>query len=381
MLYIHIPFCRQACYYCDFHFSTSLRNRNEFLSALKKEILLQKNYFISEPRTLNSELQTIYFGGGTPSVLSQREIMEIFETLSKYFTIRGDAEITLEANPDDCLKEKLTTLAHTPVNRLSIGIQSFSDEDLNFLHRIHNSNQAIQSVKNAREAGFENISVDLIYGIPTLTDEQWKKNIETTFALNIPHVSCYALTVEKKTALFSFIKKKKIPPVDEEKTVRQFELLMDEMEKNGFMQYEISNFCKKGFYSKHNSGYWTGEKYLGLGPSAHSYNGEDRQWNISSNAAYIQSLKKGIIPSEKETLTEMQKFNEYILLSLRTMWGINLQVVQEKTRRDAISYSRFMETTEKFVKEDYLQREESRICLTRKGKLFADRIAQELALE
>jgi oxygen-independent coproporphyrinogen-3 oxidase len=367
-IYIHIPFCRQACYYCNFHFSTSLKNKKEFLAALKKEIELQKDYL----QTKN--ISTVYLGGGTPSLLSKEEILEIFDSLSKYFFIGQDAEITLEANPDDLSKEKLSALAQTPVNRLSIGIQSFSAHDLKFLNRIHSAKDGIEAVKNAREAGFKNISIDLIYGIPTLTNEQWKKNIHTALALDVQHISCYALTVEEKTALYSYIKKKTVEAPDEERIVQQFEILMDEMEKNNFIHYEISNFCREGFYSKHNTSYWKGEKYLGLGPSAHSYDGKSRQWNVSSNAVYIQSIKKGIVPFEKELLTETQKLNEYILTSLRTMWGMDMREINGRWQFT----NQHQKIIEKMIEENFLKKDDSLIFLTRKGKLFADKVTREL---
>jgi oxygen-independent coproporphyrinogen-3 oxidase len=369
-IYIHIPFCRQACHYCDFHFSTSLKNKKDFLDALKKEIYLQKDYF----QTKN--ISTVYFGGGTPSVLSGGEINRIVDELSNYFFIDKDAEITLEANPDDLSKEKLKELSRTPVNRLSIGIQSFRNEDLKFLNRIHDSSAAIRSVKDAQETGFKNITIDLIYGIQTLTNEQWKKNIQTAFSLDVPHVSCYSLTVEPRTALASFIQKGKMQNVDPKKSAEQFELLMNEMSKNDFIHYEISNFCKEDFYSKHNSSYWKGVHYLGLGPSAHSYDGHSRQWNGSSNSSYINSIQKNILPFEKEILTESQKYNEYLLTSLRTIWGTDLDVIRN---RFPLSYFSHLSTEmEKFLVQKLLKQVGEKIFLTAKGKLFSDKIASDL---
>ena len=368
-IYIHIPFCRQACHYCDFHFSTSLRNKKEFLAGLKTEIALQKNYFADG-------VNTIYFGGGTPSVLSKDEIRDIFNELSKHFSIKADAEITLEANPEDLSREKLKELSQTPVNRLSIGIQSFSDWDLKFLNRIHSANDAIDSVVNAQAVGFKNISIDLIYGIQTLTNEQWKKNLDIAFKMNVPHISCYSLTVEPKTILDSFIRKGKIKNVDSEKSAEQFGVLMDEMQKNNFIQYEISNFCKDGFYSKHNSNYWKGVKYLGLGPAAHSYNGESRQWNVKSNAAYINSIQKNKIQFEVELLTDEQKYNEYILTSLRTIWGADIKSVEERFSSEINSH--FSSSSLMAQKNNFLKRVDGKLFLTTKGKLFADKIASDL---
>lgn len=373
-IYIHIPFCRQACHYCDFHFSTSLKNKDAFLYSLKKEIVVRKSYL-----GIGSEaekIESVYFGGGTPSILSQKELLAVFDVLNGNFQIEANAEITLEANPDDLSKEKIKELSNTPVNRLSVGIQSFSDEDLRFLNRIHTSSDAISSVKNLQDAGFSNITIDLIYGIQTLTDLQWRKNIEKALSLDIQHISSYCLTVEPKTALYKFISSGKIKNIDDEKGAAQFEIFMNEMEENGFIQYEISNFGKKGFFSKHNSSYWMGKKYLGLGPSAHSYNGDSRQWNISSNAAYIQSISTGKDFFEIEALTPVQKFNEYIMTSLRTMWGIDLDFVK-KTFSDKITSSLLIEL-DKARQKGFVTDSNHAIILTRKGKFFADKVAGDL---
>ncbi|MEK6615307.1 MAG: radical SAM family heme chaperone HemW [Bacteroidota bacterium] len=369
-IYIHIPFCRQACYYCDFHFSTSLKNKKDFLDALKKEIFLQKDYFETK------NISTVYFGGGTPSLLSKEEILGIVDELSKYFLIAPDAEITLEANPDDLSKEKLKELSQTPINRLSIGIQSFSDVDLKFLHRIHTSKEAIASVKNAQEVGFNNITIDLIYGIQSLTNKQWKKNIEQALALNVPHLSCYSLTVEPRTALHSFIRKGKIKNIDSKKSAEQFEILMDKMQENKFIHYEISNFCKEKFYSKHNSNYWKGVHYLGLGPSAHSYNGDSRQWNVSGNAAYIKSITNRKVPFEKEVVSEHQKYNEYILTSLRTIWGTDCNFIKKNFSQKLLSH--LEKEVKIFLDKKMLSQADEKIFLTQKGKLFADKIASDL---
>ncbi|MBI4947134.1 MAG: radical SAM family heme chaperone HemW [Bacteroidetes bacterium] len=387
-IYIHIPFCRQACHYCDFHFSTSLKSKQAFLNALKKEIYLQKDYLTPDPspagdKRMIEAVNTIYFGGGTPSVLSGDEIKQIVDELSKYFSIDKDAEITLEANPDDLSKEKLKELSQTPINRLSIGIQSFRDEDLKFLNRIHDSSDAIQSVKEAQEAGFKNITIDLIYGIQTLTNEQWEKNIQIAFSLDVLHISCYSLTVEPRTALAAFIKKGKMQNVDPQKSAEQFETLMNEMRKNNFIHYEISNFCKKDFYSKHNTSYWKGTHYLGLGPSAHSYNGNSRQWNVSSNHVYINSTEKNILPFEKELLTQEQKFNEYIMTSLRTIWGIDLSFVEKqfgnKLLRHLLTHSeKYLQSKEIISRLDEKDRGGALFLLADNGKLFADKIASDL---
>jgi len=382
-IYIHIPFCKQACHYCDFHFSTSLKNKDSFLKVLKKEIELQKEYLVPSSRTPLStsrgeggEVNTIYFGGGTPSMLSQTELMDVFDAINKYFKISADAEITLEANPDDLTSKKIKELKDTPINRLSIGIQSFYDEDLKLMNRAHNSKEALSAVKASQDKGFENITIDLIYGIPSLTNEKWKHNLRTAFDLEVKHISAYCLTVEPKTALAHLVKEGKIKNVDEQQSADQFEIMLDEMRKNNFVQYEISNFCKDNFFSRHNSNYWLKETYLGLGPSAHSYNGKSRQWNISNNALYIQSLEKNKLPFEVEILTASMQYNEYILTSLRTMWGTDLGYIGERFGNDYLLYCN--KEADKYIRTEEIKSEENKLFLTDKGKLFADKIASNL---
>lgn len=369
-IYIHIPFCRQACHYCDFHFSVSLSSMKELVEAIKKEIVLRKNYLQGE------DVETVYLGGGTPSILPHAALMDIFSELAKYFTISKDAEITIEANPDDLSLKKIKELTSTPVNRLSVGIQSFFDIDLKFLNRIHTGADAERCVHQLQEMGFKNITIDLIYGIQTLSNEQWSKNIEKAFQLNVNHISSYSLTVEPKTVFASMIQKKSIPNVDDIKSAEQFEMLMDRMLANGFLHYEISNFCKEGFYSKHNSSYWLGKSYLGLGPSAHSYNGIERQWNVKSNSKYISSLGGGVVPLENEILTTYQKYNEYILTSLRTMWGIDEKKIELDFSTDV--YERFLKNVTEKINEGYVQKETGKLTLTRKGKLYADKVSSDL---
>jgi oxygen-independent coproporphyrinogen III oxidase len=369
-IYIHIPFCKQACNYCDFHFSTSLKNKIGFINALKKEIFLQKEYLGKE------EISTVYFGGGTPSMLEQKELLEIFETLYKHFNISSEAEITLEANPDDLTLKKIFELKHTPVNRFSIGIQSFYDEDLKLMNRAHNSNEALDAVKHAQDNGFENITIDLIYGIPGLTEHKWRNNLQIAFALGIKHISAYCLTVEPKTALAHAVKTGTIKNVNDNESVAHFEIMLEGMRNNGFVQYEISNFCRDGFYSKHNSNYWLKEKYLGLGPSAHSFNGSSRQWNISNNALYIRSLEKDELNFEKEELTLDQQYNEYILTSLRTIWGTDLDRI---SRNFGNNYLVNCNTeAERYIKAGDIILKENKLFLTDKGKLIADKIAADL---
>ncbi len=377
-IYIHIPFCKQACNYCDFHFSTSLNNKDTFLIALKQEIEMQKDY-LSNSLSFGEgrgEVSTIYFGGGTPSLLSEGELMTIFETLDKHFIISPDAEITLEANPDDFLKEKMKQLKATPINRLSIGIQSFYDEDLKMMNRAHNSIEATTAVKAAQDSGFENITIDLIYGIQTLSNSNWKNNLATAFGLDVKHISSYCLTVEPKTALAHQIKTGQIKNVDDQQSAEQFEIMLEAMNKNNFIQYEISNFCKEDFYSKHNSNYWLKENYLGLGPSAHSYNGSSRQWNISNNILYIQSIEKGELNFEKEELTIDQRYNEYILTSLRTMWGTDLNYLSQTFGKDYLTHC--LHEAEKYLETKKVLHQENKLILSDEGKLFADKIASDL---
>lgn len=368
-IYIHIPFCKQACHYCDFHFSTSFKYKNELIAALIKEIKLQKSYLDGE------SIQTIYFGGGTPSVLSEKEIGSIINTITDLHSVASGAEITLEANPDDLSKEKLRSLVQTPVNRFSIGLQSFFDEDLQWMNRVHRANEAEASVKRAQDSGFENITVDLIYGYPLLTDQKWKYNLDKVFELGVPHVSAYSITVEPKTALASFIKQKKQPGISDEQSAAQFIYLMDAMQQNGFEHYEISNFCKPGAYSRHNSNYWNGVKYLGIGPSAHSYNGGARQWNIANNGKYIQALEAGTIPAETEALTESNRLNEYIMTSLRTARGLDLERLNGIA---AASADQLLTEAEPFFDRGWIAEERRIITLTQTGKLYADHIAAEL---
>lgn len=374
-IYIHIPFCKQACHYCDFHFSTSLKNKDSLLSTLKKEIELQKNYFSA---TENTKINTIYFGGGTPSLLSQTELMGIIDKLYNTFDISNDAEITLEANPDDLTIKKIKELKTSPVNRFSIGIQSFFDEDLKLMNRAHNTQEALTAVKASQDMGFENITIDLIYGIPTLTNENWKYNLQQAFNLDVKHISSYCLTIEEKTAFAHFVKEGKMKNIDDNKSADQFEIMLEEMKKNNFIQYEISNFCKDNFFSKHNSNYWKKQHYLGLGPSAHSYDGSSRQWNISNNALYIKSLEEGKLNFEKEVLSTTEQYNDYILTSLRTMWGADLGYIQVKMGNDYLTHC--LSEAESFIARGDMYKENNHLFLTDKGKLFADRIASTLFL-
>ncbi|MBE9585664.1 radical SAM family heme chaperone HemW [Mucilaginibacter sp. JRF] len=368
-IYLHIPFCKKACHYCDFHFSTSLKYKDELLAAMLRELELQKTYLQSET------IETIYFGGGTPSLLTGAEVNRLLDTITRLHTVAAGAEITLEANPDDLDKAKVNELRQTDVNRFSIGIQSFFDDDLLWMNRAHQASEAEASVMRAQDAGFENITVDLIYGYPMLTDTKWKQNVEKVFGLSVPHVSAYSMTVEPQTALASFISKKKQPPMNEQQSAAQFTYLIEAMERQGFEQYEISNFCKPGHYSRHNSNYWKGVKYLGIGPSAHSFNGETRQWNVANNPKYIQSLELGTIPAETEVLTEADRLNEYIMTSLRTMWGLDLNRLNQIAAGAA---DELLPRAAEFLEKEWLLQKERTLYLTSEGKLYADHIASEL---
>jgi oxygen-independent coproporphyrinogen-3 oxidase len=368
-IYLHIPFCKQACHYCDFHFSTSAKYKDEMVQALLQEINLQRDYLTGET------IQTIYFGGGTPSVLSADEINLLINTVIQLHTVAADAEITLEANPDDLDQSKLKALRGTPVNRFSIGIQSFFDEDLQWMNRVHRSAEAEASVKRAQDIGFENITIDLIYGYPLLSDAKWKFNLDKVFELGIPHISAYSMTVEPQTALASFISKKKQPPMNEGQSAEQFTMMLDAMQTNGFEQYEISNFSKPGHYSRHNSNYWKGVKYLGIGPSAHSFNGDSRQWNVANNAKYIQSITENLIPAELEILTGANRLNEYIMTSLRTMWGLDLDKLNAIASSAATEVLR---AAQPYFDDGSMLQNGNIITLTAKGKLYADNIAAGL---
>jgi len=364
-IYIHIPFCRQACHYCNFHFSTSLRYKNELVGALLKEISLPQEYLSGET------IETIYFGGGTPSLCSKEEIASIVEKIQSSFIVSENAEVTLEANPDDITRYKLKDWKDTGINRLSIGIQSFFDEDLQWMNRAHTAKQAVDNLQLA-VASFSNISIDLIYGTPSLTNERWKQNVDTAIAFNIPHLSCYALTVEPKTPLDKLIRQHKSPDINPDKQSEQFLLLMQWLREGRYEHYEISNFAKAGFRSRHNSSYWQGKKYIGIGPSAHSFDGNARWWNIANNNSYIESVNKGTIPFDKEQLTPGQKLNEYIMISLRTIEGLNLSGLDQQASFELKAASKkYIETGLMTMENDFLK-------LTNEGKLLADGIAADL---
>jgi oxygen-independent coproporphyrinogen-3 oxidase len=364
-IYIHIPFCKQACNYCNFHFTTSLRGKNELVAALLSEINLRKDYL------QNESIETIYFGGGTPSLLSIEDCQFLIERIHYDFNVPDVAEVTIEINPDDITDEKLSGWKKIGINRLSIGIQSFFEEDLKWMNRSHTAEQAIINLQLAKNY-FDNISIDLIYGTPLLTNEKWKQNVDRAIAYGISHLSCYALTVEPKTPLYRMIREEKIVDINPDKQSEQFLLLMQWMEDVGYEHYEISNFAKPGFRSQHNSSYWQGRKYLGIGPSAHSFDGISRQWNVSNNNIYIGSINKGTIPFEKEILTPTQQLNEYVMTSLRTIEGLNL-----KHLNDDASYE-LRAGSKKYIESGLIVEDQNHLKLTKEGKLLADGIASDL---
>ena len=371
-IYIHIPFCKQACYYCNFHFSTSLKNKREMIDAIVKEIGLSA---APSPKG-EGAIETLYFGGGTPSILETDDLKLIIDATRKKFVFADEIELTIEANPDDLTFEKLKEWRSAGINRLSLGIQSFVEEELKWMNRAHNASQSLACIDMISEAGFTNFSVDLIYGSPLLSDEDWIKNIDIVLKKKVPHISAYALTVEPKTALDKMIATNRSAPVDAEKQARQFLLLMDRLEVAGYEHYEISNFAKPGMRSRHNSSYWSGANYFGFGPAAHAFDGVSRKWNVANNALYIQSIQKDMIPFEEEILTPTQQLNEYIMTSLRTMEGLDLDLVSEKFR--VASREKLVVGSGKWVVGGKLLIKGSKLILTREGKLFADGIAADL---
>ena len=369
-IYIHIPFCKQACYYCDFHFLTSLKKKGDMLEAIAKELVLRKS-------EISDQVATIYFGGGTPSLLSEREINQIIKLIEAHYDVVDDPEITLEANPDDLTQEKIEALALSRVNRLSIGVQSFFDQDLEYMNRAHNTEQARSSMELATKH-FDNITIDLIYGLPHLSEESWKKNLEYTFELGVQHISSYALTVEPKTALDHFIKSGKYQAPIDSLTEKHFKILQEETKKQEYIQYEISNFGREGFFSKHNTSYWKGVSYLGIGPAAHSYDGLQRSWNIANNAKYISSIGKGLLPLERERLSTEDKTNEAIMTGLRTIWGVDLN---EIGKRIGDSYKKeILIQAEKYLKKGILYVEQEHLFLRPESYFLADGISADLFL-
>ncbi|WP_445453740.1 radical SAM family heme chaperone HemW [Flavobacterium sp. 25HG05S-40] len=381
-IYIHIPFCKQACHYCDFHFSTSLKKKEEMVLALANEIVLRKAEFKEEV------VETIYFGGGTPSILEIADLRFLIDTVYENYKVVDNPEITVEANPDDLTEQRIIEFSNNRINRLSIGIQSFFEDDLKLMNRAHNSEEAQKCLEIAT-LYFDNISIDLIYGIPGMTNEKWLQNIAKALSYNIPHISSYALTVEPKTALHSFIQKGIIVQPDDEAAQEHFHLLVDTLEENGFIHYELSNFGKEAYFSKNNSSYWLGKKYLGIGPSAHSYNGISRSWNVSNNTLYIKALGENHRPFETETLTLTDRYNEYVMTGLRTIWGVSLDRIETEFGKKHLDY--LNQQAAKYIEEqlleivtssdfEYQNRIEKVLRTTKSGKFLSDGIASDLFL-
>ncbi len=370
-IYIHIPFCKQACHYCDFHFSTSLTLKSNLVQAILTEIDLRLPYL------KNKNIETIYFGGGTPSLLSEKESFLILEKIYKTYNVSSHAEITLEANPDDLSIEKLKELKRLEINRLSIGLQSYNDEELIWMNRAHTAAESEASVKRSQDKGFENISIDLIYGSKFSNLANWKRTLDKTIALDVKHISSYNLTIEDKTKLGHDFKVKKELAIDDEKSSELFLEMIDRLEKNKFIHYEISNFGKESYFSNHNSNYWKGIEYIGFGPSAHSFDGVSRQWNISNNSLYIKNVNdKNESYFEKEILSESDQFNEYILTSLRTIWGIDAEVLKNKFSSEITNA--FNQKINAYISKAMITLTNNQYVLTSNGKLFADKIASEL---
>ena len=369
-IYVHIPFCRQKCYYCDFYKTVNTSLTKKFISALENEVVQRKNYLEYEL------IETIYFGGGTPSVLNEMELIEILDFLNLHFNVSSTAEITFEANPDDLSVEYLHEIYHKGVRRLSIGIQSFQNEFLQKMNRRHDASQAIEAVENAAKTGFTDISVDLIYGLPGLARDQWKADLKQVFQLPVQHLSAYHLTYHKGTPFYTWLKKGTLKALNENESIWQFQTLIQMAKDNGFEQYEISNFAKDKKYSKHNSSYWMGVKYLGLGPSAHSFNGISRSWNVSHIESYIKAVAAGLPYSEEEILSEINKYNEYILTRIRTIWGVSIDELKTTFGTERAIY--FQQNIEKYIASDMVKQQSGIYTLTENGMFVSDEIMANL---
>lgn len=369
-IYIHIPYCKKACSYCNFHFKTSQKDKSEMLECINLELEIRKGYLN------NKSIETIYFGGGTPSILNRIEINRILKTILNNYKIKESVEITLECNPDDLDEQKLINLKEAGINRLSIGIQSFTEHDLTLMNRSHTKKQSENCLKLAKKIGFENISVDLIYGLPNQSLSDWEKNLQKLFAFNIPHFSAYALTIEDKTALKYLVEKKKINLPEEQVLLEQFNALMQLATEKKYIHYEISNFAKEDGISKHNSAYWKRKYYLGIGPSAHSYNGTTRSWNLSSNKKYIQNLLEEKTCVQQEKLSTKEQYNEYVFTSIRTIWGVNTTTI--KTQFGIKCQAYFLKEVQKWEQQERIKRSKEIYTLTSSGKFIADSIAADL---
>ena len=369
-IYIHIPFCKKACHYCNFHFSTNQNSKSAFIKAVCKELMLRKSEYASE-------IQSIYFGGGTPTVLEVSELEVILQTVYEHYNVSDMPEITLEANPDDLDEEKIKALSNTKINRLSIGIQSFHESDLAVMNRAHNADEAKKCLEIATTY-FDNITIDLLFGMPTMSVDQWRQNLQTAFGYGIKHLSCYALTVEPKTALEHFINKGSQPPMDDEVTAQHFEVLLEETSAQGLTHYETCSFGHPEYYSKHNTSYWLGKTYMGVGPSAHSFDGIQRSWNVSNNSKYIKSLEVDIRPFESEVLSLENRFNEYIMTGLRTIWGISLDKIEADF--GVKIKAQLLENSKKFRTSKTLILEDNHLKVTSTWKFLSDGIASDLFL-
>jgi oxygen-independent coproporphyrinogen III oxidase len=368
-IYIHIPFCKQACHYCDFHFSTSMKKKEEMVLAIAKELQMRKSEFENEV------VETIYFGGGTPSRLQIADLRLQIDSIFNNYIVAENPEITLEANPDDLSIDYLIELSKIGINRLSIGIQSFFEDDLVMMNRAHNSVEAKKCLEEATQY-FDNISLDLIYGIPGMSNEKWKQNIETALSFGIPHISSYALTVEPKTALSKLIQTGKIAKPNDESAQEHFAILVETLEANDFIHYELSNFGKANYFSKNNSAYWLGKKYIGIGPSAHSYDGVSRSWNVSNNSLYLKSIQEDKLPNEIEILSLSDRYNEYIMTGLRTIWGVSLNRIETEFGSEYLDY--LHKQARKFLDDDLLFIDNAILKPTSKGKFLTDGIASDL---
>lgn len=368
-LYIHIPFCKKACHYCNFHFSTSDNNRQAVLKSICLELEMRAQELQSIP------VASIYFGGGTPSMLNDDELGAIFQVIEANYQVLPSVEITLEANPDDLSLKKITQLAVTPINRLSIGVQSFFEADLKLMNRAHTAKEALESLKIA-QTYFDNITIDLLYGMPQMSNVRWEKNLNIAFDLKLNHLSCYALTVEPKTALAHFIKTAQYPPLNDAVAAQHFQTLVTATANAGFTHYEVCSFGKPGYFSKHNSSYWLGKPYLGVGPSAHSFDGKKRSWNVSNNKQYINIIAKNELPLTSELLTLENRFNEYIMTGLRTMWGVSLKRIEEEFGLGV--QTSLLNNAHGYLASETLKIEDAHLKMTPKGQFLSDGIASDL---
>ena len=370
-IYIHIPFCKKACHYCNFHFSTNQNSKSAFIEAVCRELILRKSEYASD------EIQSIYFGGGTPTVLDVTELNTILKTVYKNYKVSETAEITLEANPDDLDLEKIKQLSNTKINRLSIGIQSFHESELSAMNRAHNAEDARKCLELATTY-FDNITIDLMFGMPTMSIELWRQNLRIAFEFGIKHLSCYSLTVEPKTALEHFIKKGSHPPMDDELAAQHFEVLFEETSAQGLTHYETCSFGHPDYFSKHNTSYWLGKTYMGVGPSAHSFDGSKRSWNVSNNSKYIKALEVDKLPFESEVLSVENRFNEYVMTGLRTIWGISLEKIEADYGVKIKDH--LLQNSKKFISSNTLVIEDNHLKITTSGKFLSDGIASDLFL-